>query len=536
MMENDVKRVGSSGSGTAQEQSRLSRRERKSFRGAKGDDMWKLFWSRPLVLLVALFSMPRCFAEAADRPAVNPPNVVVIMADDLGWMDLHCQGNRHLDTPNVDRLAAEGMRFTDAYAAAPVCTPTRAAMMTGQSPARLAITNHAPGHGPRFRPEGSDLMEAEWNTYLSLDKVTIAERLKEAGYTTGFIGKWHLSHRPGKDAAGRYEPRLRPECQGFDLNVGGCGLGGPPSYFEPYRIPAITPKRDGDYLPDRLADEAITFIRTNRERPFFLSWWDYSVHYPIQAPPHLIDKYRKRSDVRRPEYSAMIEGMDRAIGRVLDTLDELNLTADTLLIFTSDNGSLFDNAPLRRNKGFLYEGGIRVPFIVRWPGVVKPNSICSTPVVSMDTYPTILEAAGLAGDPEEVLDGESIIPLLNGTKALRRRAICFHYPNYAFHKQNRLGGAIREGDYKLIRYYDDESVELFNLADDIGETRNLASEATDLAHEMKLRLDHWLNETGANMPRRVPSHGSQKRSHHRGTEGTEKTEELNVECRTRNVE
>lgn len=298
-------------------------------------------------------------APAAAPP--TPPNIVVILADDLGWMDLHCQGNPLLDTPQLDRLAKQGMRFTDAYAAAPVCTPTRAAMMTGKSPARLAITNHAPGHRPGFVPKGQDLAEAETLTYLPLGEVTIAERLKNAGYATGFIGKWHLSHRKGADANGPWEPQLRPEHQGFNLNIGGCDRGGPPSFFEPYGIPNIPPRRKGDYLPERLADECISFLRTNQAKPFFLCWWDYSVHYPIQAPEQLIQKYRQRPGVKDPAYAAMIEGMDTAIGRVLQELDFLGLATNTLVLFTSDNGSLFGNEPLRANKGFLYEGGIRVP-------------------------------------------------------------------------------------------------------------------------------------------------------------------------------
>jgi arylsulfatase A len=442
-------------------------------------------------------------ARGIDAAEADAPNIVVIMADDLGWMDLHCQGNQYLDTPNVDRLAGEGMRFTDAYAAAPVCTPTRAAMMTGQAPARLAITNHAPGHGPRFRLEGSDLIEASWNTYLALDYVTIAERLKQSGYATGFIGKWHLSHRRGKDEQGPYEPRLRPQWQGFDLNVGGCGLGGPPSYFEPYKIPNITPKRNGDYLPDRLADEAIQFLRSHRDERFFLSWWPYSVHYPIQAPQRLIDKYRNRKGAERPEYLAMIEGMDLAVGRFLAALDDCGLTDNTLLVFTSDNGSLFSNLPLRQNKGYLYEGGLRVPWIVRWPGRVAPNSVCATPVVSMDIYPTIVEVAGLGKEPDRQIDGLSILPLLRQAGTWDREAIYFHYPNYAFHKQNRLGSAVRVEDYKLIHYYDDDSVELYNLADDLGESRNLAETSPDVAAAMKMKLDAWLKDVGAKLPTRV---------------------------------
>jgi arylsulfatase A-like enzyme len=344
------------------------------------------------------------------------------------------------------------------------------------------------------------LAEAPWQTYLGHERVTIAERLKRAGYATGFVGKWHLSYRPGADDDGPFEPRLRPESQGFDLNVGGCGLGGPPSYFEPYGIPAIIPRRDGDYLPERLADEAIAFLRKHRDQPLFLCWWNYSVHYPIQAPQNLIDKYTRRGGLERPAYAAMIEGMDTAIGRVLQELDQLGLTDNTLLIFTSDNGSLFSNAPLRRHKGYLYEGGIRVPWIVRWPGVVSPGSICSTPVISTDTFPTILDACGLKEDAKTAADGESILPLLRQTGQLRRTAIYFHYPNYAFHKQNRPGSAMREGSYKLIKRYDDLSFELYDLAHDIGESRNLVERRPKLARRMRRSLESWLHDRGARMP------------------------------------
>ncbi len=427
----------------------------------------------------------------------RPPNIIVIMADDLGWMDLRMQGNESLDTPNLDRLAAQGMRFTDAYAAAPVCTPTRAAMMTGQSPARLGITNHAPGHRPGFRPKGSNLEGAEKRNDLILEHVTIAERLKEAGYATGFVGKWHLSH-PGRGKPRGAEEALRPEHQGFDLNVGGNAQGGPPSYFEPFKIPGISPGKEGDYLPDRLADESIAFIATNRAKPFFLCWWNYSVHYPIQAPENLIEKYRRRGGLENPAYAAMIEGMDAAIGRVLNALDEMKLSEDSLVLFTSDNGSLFGNKPLRANKGFLYEGGIRVPWIVRWPGRVAAGSICRTPVITTDTYPTILEAAGL--QPKKQLDGESIMPLLRNSGTLKRDAIYFHYPNYAFHGRNRLGSAIRENNLKLIHYYDDDSVELYDLSRDIGEKQNLATKDSDTAARLRGRLESWLKTSGARMP------------------------------------
>lgn len=462
-------------------------------------------WIGSLVsLAVWLVGLASSHSAPAAAPP-TPPNIVVILVDDLGWMDLHCQGNPLLDTPQLDRLAKQGMRFTDAYAAAPVCTPTRAAMMTGKSPARLAITNHAPGHRPGFVPKGQDLAEAETLTYLPLGEVTIAERLKKAGYATGFIGKWHLSHRKGADANGPWEPQLRPEHQGFDLNIGGCDRGGPPSFFEPYGIPNIPPRRKGDYLPERLADECISFLRTNQAKPFFLCWWDYSVHYPIQAPEQLIQKYRQRPGVKDPAYAAMIEGMDTAIGRVLQELDFLGLATNTLVLFTSDNGSLFGNEPLRANKGFLYEGGIRVPWIVRWPGIVKPGSTCSVPVISTDTYSTLLEAAGLQPVPEQAPDGESLLPLLRQTGSLQRKALYFHYPNYAFHQRNRLGGAIREGDFKLIRNYDDDSLELYNLAADLGETRNLSATHPEMTQRLTAKLESWLKSSGARMPAHVSS-------------------------------
>ena len=462
-------------------------------------------WIGSLVsLAVWLVGLASSHSAPAAAPP-TPPNIVVILVDDLGWMDLHCQGNPLLDTPQLDRLAKQGMRFTDAYAAAPVCTPTRAAMMTGKSPARLAITNHAPGHRPGFVPKGQDLAEAETLTYLPLSEVTIAERLKNAGYATGFIGKWHLSHRKGADANGPWEPQLRPEHQGFDLNIGGCDRGGPPSFFEPYGIPNIPPRRKGDYLPERLADECISFLRTNQAKPFFLCWWDYSVHYPIQAPEQLIQKYRQRPGVKDPAYAAMIEGMDTAIGRVLQELDFLGLATNTLVLFTSDNGSLFGNEPLRANKGFLYEGGIRVPWIVRWPGIVKPGSTCSVPVISTDTYSTLLEAAGLQPVPEQAPDGESLLPLLRQTGSLQRKALYFHYPNYAFHQRNRLGGAIREGDFKLIRNYDDDSLELYNLAADLGETRNLSATHPEMTQRLTAKLESWIKSSGARMPAHVSS-------------------------------
>ena len=432
--------------------------------------------------------------------AAEKPNIVVIMADDLGWRDLHCYGNEQVDTPALDQLAAEGMRFTNGYAAAPVCTPTRAAMMTGQSPARLRITNHAPGNAVGFALKDSPLHEAENIRHLPLAAVTIAERLSSASYATAHVGKWHLSHTT-RDDQGVTEKDLRPEKQGFDLNIGGDSSGGPPSYFAPYRNPALTDGEAGEYLPERLADEAIAFIRAHRDGPFFLNWWPFSVHYPMQAREEVIAKYRQRTTIKDPIYAAMIEDMDTAIGRFLKALDEAGLRDNTLVIFKSDNGGYNgDNRPLRGLKGMLYEGGIRVPWIVRWPGKVQPGTTNSTPVISMDCYPTLLEVASLSPTPNHPLDGKSIMPLLLQSAGFERDALYFHYPNYAFHKLNRLGSAIREGDHKLIKNYDDGSLELYDLRSDIGEKNNLAAKSPELTKRLADKLDAWLRDSDARLP------------------------------------
>jgi len=281
----------------------------------------------------ATAALPGRVACSGRTASGKRPNIILIMIDDLGWKDLHCQGNKRLDTPNIDKLASQGMRFTDAYAAAPVCSPTRAAIMTGQSPARLHITNHLPDR-EQFQPENAKLRSAQTLEHLPLEHMTLAERLKEAGYATAFLGKWHLS---GRSKAGDHaELKLRPEHQGFDVNVGGCGLGGPPSYFEPYRIPNIKPRLKGEYLPNRLADEAIDFIRKDSGKPFFVALWNYTVHWPMEAPQHLVEKYESRigPGVKDARYAAMIEAMDAAIGRVMKTLDELELAKLRFVIVT----------------------------------------------------------------------------------------------------------------------------------------------------------------------------------------------------------
>lgn len=423
------------------------------------------------------------------------------MVDDLGWSDLHCQGNKRLDTPHIDQLAKEGTRFTDAYAAAPVCSPTRAALMTGMAPARIGLTNHISNR--QFLPKDPKVLPAETLKHLPLEYDTLAERLKSNGYATGFFGKWHLAGTPGDK--GRGLVKFYPEHQGYDLNLGGCAHGGPPTFFDPYRIHNLADRRKGEYLPDRLADEVNQFIKKKREKPFFVTLWNYTVHWPMEAPTPLIEKYKKRIGygIKDARYAAMIEAMDATIGKILSTLDSLKLREKTLVIFTSDNGGfsgVADNRPLRSGKGYLYEGGIRVPLIIRWPGVSKKNTLCKVPVITMDLFGTILDAAQIQAKKSETFDGESLRPLLSQTGTLTRTTLYFHYPNYAWHRSNKLGSAIREGNFKLIENYEG-SVELYNLQKDPSESINLVKSDPKLVGTLRRKLYRWLRMTKAKMPK-----------------------------------
>ena len=448
---------------------------------------------------VKIFITVFTFSLLLSFKVLSKPNVLFILIDDMGWMDLGCQGNKNLRTPNIDNLAKGGMRFTDAYAPAPVCSPTRAAIITGQSPARLQITNHLP-HQDRFTPKDSKLLPAKMLNHLSLESETLAERLKkDAHYATAFIGKWHLY--TGRDK------KYNPLNQGFDINIGGCSYGGPPTFFDPYRIDFLPDRKEGEYLPNRLADEAIAFIseQNSQDKPFFVALWNYTVHWPMEAPDKLVEKYKNLpvKGYRDHRYAAMIEAMDIAIGKVLKSLDDLNITEETLVIFTSDNGpfgGVGDASPLRADKGHLYEGGIRVPLIVRWPGKVEAGAVEETPVILTDLHPTILSATGLDLNSTIPNDGHNLLPLLKGKEKLKNRAVYWHYPNFAFHRDNRLGSAIREGDHKLIHFYDTDSVELYNLKNDIGEKNDLSGKMPQLASRLKNKLKVWLQDSGAVMP------------------------------------
>lgn len=455
------------------------------------------------ILLVAAILPLSLQIHAEDRP-----NIILIMVDDLGWKDLRCQGNDQLDTPNIDRFFNQGMHFTDAYSASPVCSPTRAALITGQSPARLGITQHGP-NDDRFGPENKVIREAQTSGALPLDQVTVAERLKSKGYATAFIGKWHLSDTRTRESKGKDDPAFWPDHQGFDINLGGCGKGGPPTYFDPYKIPSLPDRKKGEYLTNRLTDEANNWIKAHAEQPFFLCLWTYNVHWPFEAPEELITKYKARiadGGAINPIYAAQIEATDIAIGKVLEQLEKLNLANNTLVIFTSDNGGwtgATDNRPLCEGKGHLYEGGMRVPLAIRWPGITKANTTSQTPVVSMDLTATILDASGNLASHDRPLDGETLRPILTQSGPLKRDALCFHYPHYAFHGNNHPGGAIRKGNYKLIERFADNGIELYDLAADLGESRNIADEHPELAAELLKDLHAWQKEIGAKMPERI---------------------------------
>ncbi|MGB0332919.1 MAG: sulfatase [Planctomycetota bacterium] len=452
----------------------------------------------PILLLLLLAA---CAPPLEPEAPARQPNVVLVLVDDLGYFDLGCYGNPAVRTPRIDGFSREAVRFTDGYAAAPVCSPTRASIMTGKSPARVRITNHAPDH-EGFWPDDPVLEPAPMLDRLPLEEVTLAEHLSAAGYDTAFMGKWHLAPQRVADAREWY-----PDRQGFDVNVGGNGAGGPGRFFAPYRFPNLESREEGEYLPSRLGEEAVAFLegQAEGEGPFFLALWHYAVHWPIEAPAELVQEYEARGvqpGVKMPEYAAMTEALDQVFGRVLDALERTGLADDTLVVFTSDNGALLsvaDLGPLRKAKGYLYEGGIRVPFMVRWPGVTEAGRVDATPILSTDLFPTILTACGVPLPADYCGDGVDLGPLLAGG-ALDREAIHFHYPNYAWHRSNRLGGAIRAGRHKLIERFDDGSVELYDLEDDLGEQRDLAPEQPELAEDLRRQLAAWREHVDAAMP------------------------------------
>ena len=447
------------------------------------------------------------------------PNIILINVDDLGWTDLGCYGSRYYETPHIDRLASEGMRFTDAYAAAAVCSPTRASLMTGKYPARIGITDWIRAEfqgGGKENREGytsdrSKKLKCPLNPFhLESKEVTVAEILRKRGYATCHIGKWHL----GTEA-------WYPDNQGFDLNVAGCDYGQPPGYFDPYFMypttwypdtlrgfPTMKPRKEGEYLTDRESDEAVAFIRRNRGNPFFINLCHYAVHTPLQAKRELIEKYAGKpvTNQKSPIYGAMIESVDDSVGRIVKTLEDLDLMNDTIIFFTSDNGGLLmeratHNAPLRSGKGYPYEGGIRIPLIVKWPSMIEADSVSAVPVISPDMFSTICDIVDFDVSKDGQIDGKSLLPVLFSSGTIEREDIFWHFPHYRG-KDVKPYSIVRSNEWKLIRYYEDESFELYNLQKDISESQNLSQRYPERAIELEKKLDHWLNLVNAKMPLR----------------------------------
>ena len=431
--------------------------------------------------------LPSCASTSERRAGRRTPNIVFFFIDDLGWTDLSCYGSKYYETTNIDKLAGEGMVFTSAYSNAPNCAPARACLLSGQYTPRHGIyTVGTPERGPANLRK---LIPIPNKTDLDSKIVTIPEALKSAGYTSACIGKWHLGNKMP----------FRPEDQGFD------------AVFRRSRGGHFT--ADGEYLTDRLTDEANKFIETNKDRPFFLYLSHHTVHTPIQAKKHIIEKYKKKEPSgghNNPAYAAMIESMDQSVGRVTDKLEELGLRNKTAVFFFSDNGGYANAtsmAPLRGSKGMLYEGGIRVPMIVCWPGKIKPGSACDVPVIGIDFYPTILEMTGTAKPSGQVLDGVSIAGLLKGANALNRKAIFWHFPAYLepYNEKQRPwrttpAGAVRQGDWKLIEFFEDGKLELYNLRGDISEQNNLVETMPEKAKELQRVLVEWRNCVSAPVP------------------------------------
>ncbi len=454
------------------------------------------------------------FAQAPARRSSRPPNVVFVLADDLGWADTTPYGADLHETPNLERLAREGMRFDRAYSASPVCSPTRASILTGKDPAKLGITIWR--ESSRKPPKDKPLLPPVVEENLPHKEYTIAEALKDAGYFTAHIGKWHLG-----------DAEHYAETQGFDRNIGGSVWGAPQSFFYPYRgdkhfggeyryVPGLNGGKPGEYLTDRLTDEAIKCIDAAESQPFFLNLWYHSVHTPIEGKPELVEYFQGKLNPAfkhtNATYAAMAKSLDENVGRVLDHLEKRGLVESTIVVFFSDNGgfirdSITNNHPLRSGKGSAYEGGIRVPLIVRYPGSVRAGTVCHEPVSSIDLYPTLLALTGIEGKPEQnaAMDGRSLAGLLQNPAAkIAREDLFFHYPHY--YETTTPVSAIVARDWKLIEYFEDGRVELYHLSEDPGEAHDLADSKPVLVKELLGRLRAWRKAQNAPMPVANPNH------------------------------
>lgn len=462
----------------------------------------RIFYLTVFVLMLALASCS------------NPkkPNIILFVVDDMGWTDVACFGSDLHETPNIDKLASSGMKFTNAYASCTVCSPTRASIMTGKYPARLHCTDWIDGHKKPF----AKMKIPNWTMYLDLDEVTLAEALKADGYNTIHLGKWHL----GEDE------KYWPTNQGFDVNIGGYSAGGPKGvgkpYFSPYGNPRMTDGPEGEYLTERLANDAVSYIDNvnDKEEPFFMNFWFYNVHGPHFAKEEKVEKYKGKVNLgaqhTNPIYAAMVEHVDDAVGKVIQKLKGKGLYNNTIIIFTSDNGGLIgrnrtekitDNTPLRHGKGGIYEGGVRVPFIAVWANKISQGKTNDTPIISADIYPTILGLTGVQGNEiqNRSFDGLDLSETLLANKELKRDAIYWHYPHY--HTEGaKPYSAIRKGNWKAIEVFEEDKVELYNLADDIGESNNLADKHPEKLKELMADLNKWRKDVGAQMPTDNPNY------------------------------
>ena len=470
--------------------------------------------SRSLTLaLFVVWSLAAIASATEDKP-----NIVYILADDLGWRDLSNEGSTFYESPHIDRIAREGMKFTRGYATCQVCSPSRASILTGKYPTKHGITTwigDRSGEAWRGAKRHDSHLPPEYDHNLRAEEITLAETLRDAGYKTFFAGKWHLGSE-----------RSWPTDHGFDINKGGWDVGSPiGGYFSPWKNPNLEPGPAGESLPIRLGRETAAFIEANKDRPFFAYLSFYSVHGPIQTTPALWKKYRdktvavgsakdrfifdRRLCVRQvqdcPIYAGMIESMDDAVGIVLKKLDSLGLTDNTIVCFTSDNGGVSSgdaystsNLPLRGGKGRQWEGGIREPYYIKAPGLTKAGSTSAVPVSGIDWYPTLLDLAGVPVPTEQDIDGVSLVPLLRG-EAIAQRALFWHYPHYG-NQGGEPSSIITENDWKLIHYHEDGRDELYHLATDPGEQKDLARAEPDLAKDLRAKLDAWLKATGAKLP------------------------------------
>ncbi|MBN2330167.1 MAG: sulfatase [Candidatus Omnitrophica bacterium] len=449
--------------------------------------------------------------HAGASPA-KPWNFVFILVDDLGWSDLGCYGADLHETPYIDRFASQCTRFSDAYAASPVCTPTRASIMTGKHPARLHMTVW---REDTLRPPNRNrkLITPQCVSDLPHDEFTIAEAMRTSGRQTAHIGKWHLG------GASHY-----PETQGFDVNIGGTHWGAPNSFFYPYRgdeyygeyryVPHLEFGEPGEYLTDRLTDEALNVMEKMKDDPFYLQLAFHTVHSPIEGKPELVEYYQKKRKAgmhhKNATYAAMVHSLDENVGRVLQKIDSLGIADRTVVFLFSDNGGVAneirgqfvtDNHPLRSGKGSLYEGGVREPLMVRWPGVTRAGAVCREPVCSIDFYPTMLEIAGIPGDADQNrrMDGISFASLLKDPGArLDREALYWHYPHY--YPTTTPVSAIRKGDWKLLEYYEDGHLELYNLKDDLSEVNDLVQKNPGKAAALHAQLQNWRSQVNAQLP------------------------------------